>query len=288
MSEEHADLSQMDLSSSQDRRRRRWPTKMLLVAILGLGAVWITYFLQARSARRQTWQQFHRVALALWDQRDLGQDHLPYPVVRDLEGQGFHWDPRKVKNTGAPLCSWRADLIPSLQCWAGVRDETQPWNSPVNDEARKWFAPFFSYSSYALSREPDAETNILAVTGPGTAWGDGEEKPKSLIEIPSATILAVEVRSSGIPWMKPGDFDIRTMPQTINAPDGKGISSRHAGGFHVIFADGEVWFLSDKVPFAALRKFFTLAEAAHADREKEIGPYVLDRWLAPFPRPQGQ
>ena len=37
-------------------------------------------------------------------------------------------------------------------------------------------------------------------------------------------ILLVEVRNSGTHWMQPGDFDIRTMPRTINDPAGKGIS----------------------------------------------------------------
>ena len=77
--------------------------------------------------------------------------------------------------------------------------------------------------------------------------------------------------------MEPRDFDIRTMPHTINAPDGKGISSGFPGGFHVLFADGTVWFLSDKVPFETLQKFFTVGDAEKHDRETLLGPYVLDR-----------
>ena len=65
------------------------------------------------------------------------------------------------------------------------------------------------------------------------------------------------------------------MPQTINAADGKGISSRNAGAFHVIFADGRVWLLSDKVPFETLKKFFTIADAEKHDREKLLGPFAL-------------
>ena len=98
----------------------------------------------------------------------------------------------------------------------------------------------------------------------------------SLKDVPPDAILIVEVRASGIPWPAPNDFDIRTMPHAINAVDGKGISGRFAGGFHVGFADG-VWFLSDNVPFETLKKFFTVADAKQYDREKLLGPYVLER-----------
>jgi hypothetical protein len=87
----------------------------------------------------------------------------------------------------------------------------------------------------------------------------------------------VETRSSGIPWPAPGDFDIRTMPRTVCARDGKGISSRNAGGFHLIFADGQVWLLSDKVPFETLIKFFTTADAEKHNREQLLGSFALHR-----------
>ena len=122
-----------------------------------------------------------------------------------------------------------------------------------------------------------AEANILAITGPGTAFGDGQERPRALKDVPPQTILAVETRASGIPWPAPVDFDIRTMPETINASDGKGISSRNAGGFHVIFADCWIWSLSDKVPFETLKKFFTTTEAGKHDREELLGPFALHR-----------
>jgi hypothetical protein len=45
----------------------------------------------------------------------------------------------------------------------------------------------------------------------------------------------------------------------------------------VLFADGEVWFLSDKVPFEDLKKFFTVAGAKAHDREALLAPYALAR-----------
>lgn len=119
----------------------------------------------------------------------------------------------------------------------------------------------------------------MAITGPGTALGDGEfESPRKLDDIDSSnTILAVESANSGFHWMEPGDFDIRTMPRTINDKSGRGISSRHRTGFHVLFADGAVWYLSNKTPFDELEKFFTVEGGKKHDREAVLGKYVLAR-----------
>ena len=129
------------------------------------------------------------------------------------------------------------------------------------------------YQPYSFDN-PAKTTRIFAITGPGTAFGDNEtELPRSIKDLDVDTILIVEVRNSGTHWMEPGDFDIRTMPQTINAADGKGISSIHRTGFHVGFADGEVWYLRNDCPFAELSKFFTIAGAKAHDRQTCLGPY---------------
>lgn len=94
----------------------------------------------------------------------------------------------------------------------------------------------------------------------------------------SDMILLVESRNSGINWMEPRDFDIRTMPRTINAQDGSGISGHTKYGFHVLFADGEVWRIKHTIPFEELEKFFTQESAKRHDREKVLGPYVDEKY----------
>jgi hypothetical protein len=122
---------------------------------------------------------------------------------------------------------------------------------------------------------------MLAICGPGTAFGCVGDQPRSMKGLGTITILVVEVRHSGIHWMQPGDFDIRDMPHTINAADGRGISSRYPGGFHVFFSDGEVWFLSEKISFATLARFFTVDEANNSNRENLLGEFVL--WRSRMP-----
>jgi hypothetical protein len=179
---------------------------------------------------------------------------------------------------GRPLYSWRVALVPYLEAWRGSWDDAQPWDHPANQQ----LVDFSSFYAYDFHERPDnshsfPEANVLAITGPGTAFGDGITLPPTVAVLPPSCILAVETRASGIPWPAPGDFDIRTMPTTINAADGKGISSRNTAGFHVIFADGQVWFLANEVPFETLKKFFTLDQANQHDREELLGPFVLHR-----------
>ena len=203
--------------------------------------------------------------------------HLPHPLVRPETG-ALSMRTGRVDGTGPQLYSWRVEIVPFLVEWHGTWDPSRPWDHPANKQLVE-LSSFYAYDPTPPKTFPHffPEANILAITGPGTAFGDGKEPPKAVKDVPPQTILVVETRSSGIPWPAPGDFDIRTMPQTINSPDGKGISSRYADGFHVIFADEWVWLISNKVPFETLKKFFTVAEARKHDREKLLGPYALHR-----------
>ena len=79
------------------------------------------------------------------------------------------------------------------------------------------------------AERPFPATNVMAITGPGTAFGDGTAEPEKLEDIPKNTIIVVESRSTGIPWPEPGDFDIRDMPTAVGSPDGRGISVVAAG-----------------------------------------------------------
>ena len=118
------------------------------------------------------------------------------------------------------------------------------------------------------------ETRVYAITGPDTAFGDGKtHEPYSIADLPGDVILATEIRKSENHWMKSSDFDIQTMPKSIDSQDGKSISGHHECGFYVIFADAEVWFLSNETPFSELSQFFTIRGAIEHDREQVLGKY---------------
>ena len=257
--------------------RKRWSRRLLIaiaVALPMLGVtLWSIKTARDTASREATRQQFAAVAMSLLNYSDM-RGHLPYSVRRESAEQSIQNGPATGK--GRPLYSWRVALVAFLEAWRGSWDDAQPWDHPANKELIE-LSNFYVYdvSKWQVGSQPFPSTIIFAITGPGTAFGDGGERPSTLKDIPPSCILAVETRASAIPWPAPGDFDIRTMPETINAPEGKGISSRHAGGFHVVFADGQVWFLSDKVPFETLKKFFTVVDANKYDREKLLEPFIL-------------
>jgi hypothetical protein len=209
------------------------------------------------------------------DRVPWGTGRLPSPVVSRNARSGESPSP-KGEGKRPFTCSWRYTIFPLLIGVGKLLQYEEPWDAPVNQSVVNEYGAFFCLGR-GRSDGPIRDTIALAVTGPGTAFGDGKEPPMPLNEVPAAAILVVEVRASGIPWPAAGDLDIRTMPRTINAPDGKGISGQHEGGFHVIFADQQVWFISDKVPFETIQRFFTVADAMKSDRERLLGPYALGR-----------
>jgi hypothetical protein len=216
---------------------------------------------------------------------------LPFPVrhapgkdsfgkVSGSEKALFSW--QAVNGNGRALYSWRAEISDYVWCWDVGWDRSQPWDSPVN-HALMWRDSWFSADGTPMPTEDSvrqqksfSQTVMVAIVGPGTAFGDGRKRTP-LKGLPGGAVLLVESRHSGIPWPAPGDFDIRTMPHTINAQDGSGISGQSRGGFIVLFADGQAWFLSEKVPFETLAKFFTIEGAKTHGREKLLGPFALDR-----------
>jgi hypothetical protein len=251
-------------------------------AVVGLSR-WIIEMRSIKRAQIHTKHRFDFIMFGLIGY-DHGFGHLPFAIdpVLVWTGERRQGDSRDL----ARRCSWRLTIVScmwSLTEWKGPWDESQPWDSPAN-AALSQMSPIFSYEAQLRSDSNQAgeerqfpATNALAITGPGTAFGDGTEKPASLAQIPSSVIIVVESRASGVPWPAPGDFDIRSMPETICSPDGKGISGADPSGFHVVFGDKQVWFLSNRTPFANLKKFFTIAGAKENDRELLLGPYVLDR-----------
>jgi len=184
--------------------------------------------------------------------------HLPYATQRVDNS-----DP-----SSPALFSWRALVPPIFGEDPRTLDRTASWDSASNMRLRNCRGNILTQHSPA-----DQQTQFLAITGPGTAFGDGTTVPWAIKDLPEDAILIVETRNSGLHWMEPGDFDLRTMPRTINARDGTGISGYYPYGFHVAFADGQYWCLSNEVPFETLEKFFTVGGAEQHDRDELLGPY---------------
>jgi hypothetical protein len=166
-------------------------------------------------------------------------------------------------NTGRALSSWRFQLIPFIEGIMRGIDNKAPWDAPVND----WITGRPYIFSFHLPGEEVTDTNIMAITGPGTAFEEGRViQPR---DISPDTILAIEIANSGIHWAEPGDLDVEHIPDSIT----QGVEGR---GVHVIFADFAVWFLRSDVPREDLKKFFTIEGAKDNSREQLLRPYVIE------------
>jgi len=192
-------------------------------------------------------------AMIILENYSLTYRRLPTPTYRDPMGR--------------VLGSWRFATL-RFAGWSRWdewprADMNAAWNAPSNRYiASQRF--IYCFASDVLRTE-QLDTNIFAVTGPGTAFDP--VRRVTLGDLPPDTIILVEVARSHTHWMAAGDLDIRAVPEALTA----GVDG---DGFHVAFADCSVWFLRRDVPLADVEKFFTIAGAARYDRNETLGRYV--------------
>jgi hypothetical protein len=236
-------------------RNRSW--LLGACALLGL-AIIIGLSHAVRTLNRAARRVNHRnnlkqIWLALYNFHDT-YSGLPLAVRKDKAGR--------------PLCSWRFQTLPFLESWMGspAMEFGEPWDSPAN----QYWAEL-RIRVYCWSEEDSAEklhTNVVAVTGPGTPFGD--DLQKRVQDMDGGTIILVEISHSGIHWMAPGDLTLDSIPESL-------VQGLEGDGFHVLFADGQIWFLSADVPLEDVKKFFTIDGAWKHNREQILGPYALYR-----------
>jgi prepilin-type processing-associated H-X9-DG protein len=102
---------------------------------------------------------------------------------------------------------------------------------------------------YLCPSDPEASTSrrtdYLAVVGSETAWpGATSVRIKSFSEGATNTIFLVEDTQRDIHWMEPRDLELDQFDYTINSSSGRGISTNHGRGAHVLMVDGSVRCLS--------------------------------------------
>jgi hypothetical protein len=177
--------------------------------------------------------------------------------------------PYWVTESGERTLSWRVAIYPYLEASPlfDMYRPNEPWNSLANREVGSARIPCF----IGPWNRDDAsgETAYLVVTGPGTLFEEGKDISfDDCADGTSNTILAVEVKRSGITWTEPRDLDIRTMVMQINGEDGNSISSPWKDGAQVAMADGSVKFLSNKTLESTLRAMITRSGGEAFDMPK--------------------
>jgi hypothetical protein len=127
-------------------------------------------------------------------------------------------------------------------------DLRKPWDDPVNQqvfEIAKRPVVFACPSSVTR----DKSTEYVAIVGPKSCFSPGEAVAiNDIKDGTNETLMIVEVDYEvTIPWMAPEDAD-ESLLMRIKADQ----KAHHVGGFHSLFADGSVRFISANIPKATL------------------------------------
>jgi len=210
------------------------------------------------SKRQQAHNSFKQIMSALMNY-DSDYGHLPPACARDAGGRA--------------MSSWRFLIVPYIGSSGSRYRFDLAWDDPVNRGLAVVPCRPFCFASIDGPPETQCMTNVLAVSGPDTAFD--RENPHAISDLDSDTILIVETNSSRTHWMQPGDLDLSEVSTDAGGCGSIGVSGSCRDGFFVGFADGEVWLLSSRTPLAILRKFLTSHRRESESREEVLTPYRL-------------
>jgi hypothetical protein len=233
-----------------------WVFAASLILAVGRGFWFAVKAARIAARRSETRNDVKQLMLGLHMYSDTHK-HLPPATVTGFGAKPYYFE---FHPGDPPRHSWRFVICPYLESNRWPLDYSKPWTDPVYASWRS-----LDNRMYCRGSGKSFNTRFMAVTGPDTAWGDGTDPPGSIQDLPTDLILIVETRNSGLHWMEPGDFELSTLPRTINAPDGSGISSNDPVGTWIGLADGSVRFVPTDTPFEKLEPFFTIAGASAND-----------------------
>jgi hypothetical protein len=184
--------------------------------------------------------------------------------------------PTTLNAQGAPLYSWRVEVLKKWTMLDISLDFGKPWNAPTN-LAFAQLNRGIEYCTQAARRR-SLETSVFAIVGPGTAFDPSRKVPIS--ELNEDTILAMEVVNSGVHWMQPGDYSIQKLASCQGLLR-ECLKPLIRDRVHVLFADGEIWAISGEAPMESMKPFFTIAGAAIHSRETELAKFRLGIFKIP-------
>ncbi len=175
--------------------------------------------------------------------------------------------------SGRPMHSWRVLILPFLgeqQLYDEYRFD-EPWNGPNNSRLKDRIVPRYNCRGDMKGPRLPATsmTSYVAIVGPETAWPGEKSTTRADFTDPTAeTLFVVETTNSNIRWSEPRDLLAAQIAPVINSKSAPGLSSVHLGGAQVLFADGHVEFLPEKLPAATVRAMLTRAGGDQAGERR--------------------
>ena len=209
------------------------------------------------------------VGYAFWPPDPIG--HRPrHPCKNNLKqiGLALHNSHAQYKTfppafvngpDGKPWHSWRVLILPFLdeeKLYAEYRFD-EPWNGPHNSLLLKRRPDVFCCVT-AKPHIPSGHTTYSAIVSDETAWpGPAGVSVQDIHDGMSNTILVVEVRDAGIPWLAPDDLSLEEACVAPAETPGRLPSSWHTGGLNVLMGDGTVRFVNSMIDLEIWRALLT-------------------------------
>ncbi len=153
---------------------------------------------------------------------------------------------------GNRLLSWRVAILPFIEQQALYEQFhlDEPWDSEHNIKLVEQMPAVFADPSLPL---PQGMTVFQACAGKGQALElDRDNRIRDISDGTANTIMVVEANGTeAVEWTKPADVDI-DLEQPIEQ-----MGHIHPGGFHVLFADGSIRFISHSIDLDMFRALLT-------------------------------
>lgn len=158
---------------------------------------------------------------------------------------------------GQPLHSWRTLILPYIDqkdLYEAI-DLSKPWNDPANAKANEGRMPDY-YACPSAGRPDNFHTTYQALVGPECAFMAEPQRIRDFTDgLTNVVVVAETPGTLAVHWMDPRD----SAREFFLAPKKKETVLSHTGGFHVLFGDGSVRFLSENVSQETRRGLSTIA-----------------------------
>ena len=159
-------------------------------------------------------------------------------ALSNYESAHGHFPPAYIADKdGKPMHSWRVLVLPYIEEGSLYKayDFSEPWNGPHNSKLADKMPSIFHMPSEPPST---SVTNVVAITGPGTAFPGSRSTPKAeFTDGLDNTILLAEIADSNINWLEPRDLQVEGMSFAVNDKRKPSISSSRRLGPYVVFGD---------------------------------------------------
>ncbi len=163
-----------------------------------------------------------------------------------------------VDKDGNRLHSWRTLILPFLE--EGNRydaiDFSKPWNHPDNKSLSEPIPTVYRCPGDSRQSSRDGTTVYIGIIGEETIWQNNGNATllSDCTDDPSNTFLVIESKANRIHWMSPNDLQYSKMLSNRNL-----LTSEHAKGTNVGFADGSVRFVLETMKDEHLKAALTIA-----------------------------